>query len=64
MLVPFGLLLPLMKNYNALKTAGLAFLFSLSIETMQPLYILAGGTANRSFFKFIIRNYNKWRKIK
>lgn len=49
MMVPFGLLLPLFKPRRVFATAAWAFLFSLSIETMQLLYTWSGGASARSF---------------
>lgn len=49
MMMPFGFLLPLVKKRNVFSIAAWAFLFSLSIETMQLLYVWAGGHASRAF---------------
>lgn len=49
MLIPFGFLLPRIKEHTGFQIAIFGFLFSLSIETMQLLYVWAGGIENRSF---------------
>ncbi len=49
MMMPFGFLVPLVKKRNVFCIAAWAFAFSLSIETMQLLYIWAGSRGSRVF---------------
>ena len=49
MMMPFGFLIPLVKKRSIICTAMWSFTFSLSIETMQLLYIWAGGHVSRTF---------------
>ena len=49
MMAPFGFLLPMLKPRRVFSTAAWAFVFSLSIETMQLLYTWSGGPSARSF---------------
>lgn len=48
MMLPFGLLLPLLRPRRVFSAAAWTFLFSLSIETMQLLYVWSGSSAARS----------------
>lgn len=49
MMIPFGVLLPQIKKYRMGRTVFCGFLFSLGIETMQLMYVWAGGATARSF---------------
>jgi len=49
MMAPFGFLMPFIKRRNFFSIACWTFIFSLSIETMQLLYVWSGGINNRAF---------------
>lgn len=49
MMIPFGFLIPLIKKKNIFCITAWAFIFSLSIETIQLFYIWAGGNVSRIF---------------
>lgn len=49
MTVPFGFLFPITKRKNVIQTITLAFLCSLSIETIQLLYVWSNQNFTRTF---------------
>ena len=49
MMMPFGLLYPIIKKSGFLKTVVMCFLFSLAIESTQLLNAFWGGLTSRSF---------------
>lgn len=49
MMISFGFLVQPVKKRNVFFIAAWTFVFSLSIETMQLLYVWAGGHASRAF---------------
>lgn len=49
MMMPFGFFLPIIKKRGLINTAAWTFIFSLSIETTQLLYVWSGGNISRIF---------------
>jgi glycopeptide antibiotics resistance protein len=49
MLMPFGFLLPIVSKRNIAAIALFLFIFSISIELMQLLYVWSAGPTSRSF---------------